>query len=287
MKRLKLNSTFRGLVVVLALASFAVAVPAGAAPLNAGGNAIAVRAQDVDAGVVRVDSVTATQAGWLLIWKDTNGAPGSLLGYAAVHQGVNTNISVDIKTTDRNGDDTVTPTLWATLASDPNADYPLASPDPTMLPSDSVLRVGFASRAVVGAASAVASAAMVPTTGGVSSSPIAPKENKIAVLRQDTASGQARVDSVTATQAGWLLIWKDTNGAPGRMLGFAAVHQGVNTGVVVDLKTVDRNGNDNITPTLWATFVPDPNATMPLAVPNPLITPENSVVRVTFGSTAN
>jgi hypothetical protein len=111
MKTLKLNVTIRGLVLVLALASFAVAVPAGAAPLGAGGNAITVRAQDINAGQVRVDSVTATQDGWLLIWKDANGAPSSLLGYAAVHQGVNTNIAVDIKTSDRNDNDDVTPTL--------------------------------------------------------------------------------------------------------------------------------------------------------------------------------
>jgi hypothetical protein len=287
MKTLKLNSTFRGLVVVLALASFAVAMPVGAAPLNAGGNAIAVHAQDANSGVIMVDSVTATQAGWLLIWKDVNGAPGSLLGFAAVHQGVNTGVAVDIKTTDRNGDDAVTPTLWATLASDPNADYPLASPDPTIMPSDSVLTVGFASSAAAGAASAVASAITVPTTGGVSSSPIAPKQNQISVHRQDTNTGVVMVDSVTATQDGWVLIWKDANGAPSSLLGFTAVHQGVNTGVAVDLKTADHNGNDDITPTLWATFMPDPNATTPFAVPDPLTAPGSSVLRVTFGSTAD
>ena len=287
MKTLKLNSTIRGLVVVLALASFAVAAPVGAAPLSAGGNAITVHAQDINAGQVMVNSVTAAQDGWLLIWKDANGVPGTLLGYAPVHQGANTNIAVDIKTSDRNGNDDVTATLWATLAADPNAAYPFATPDSLIMPSDSVLTVGFASSAVAGAAPAIASAASVPTTGGVSSSPIAPKANAISVRRQDTENGSVLVDSVTATQDGWILIWKDANGTPSSLLGFAAVHQGVNKGVLVDIKTSDHNGNDVVTPTLWATYMPDPNATTPFAVPDPLTMPGSSVLMRTFGSTAN
>jgi hypothetical protein len=283
MKTPKSNSTLLGLALVLALASFMVAVPASAAPLNAASNAIVVHAQDIYDGQVMVSSVTAAQDGWLLIWRDANGAPGGLLGYAVVHQGVNTNVAVDIKTTDRKGIDDVTPTLWASLAADPNADIPYAAPDPSIVPGDSVLTVGFASSAAAGAAPATASAATVPTTGGVSN---APQVNKIAIHRQDTVDGQVFADSVTAAQDGWLLIWRDANGAPGELIGYAPVHQGVSTNIAVDIKTTDRKGNDDLTATLWATLVADPNAMTPFAVPDSSIT-GNNLLMVAFGSTAD
>jgi hypothetical protein len=283
MKTRKSISKIGGMVMVLALASLMVAVPVGAAPLNAGGNAIVVHAQDITAGQVMVNSVTAAQDGWLLIWKDANGAPDSLLGYAPVHQGTSTGISVDIRTSNRNGDDAISATLWATVMADPNADTPFAAPDPLTTPGSSALAVAFASSADAGMAPAMASKAMVPTTGGASSAPLS---NKIAIRRQDANSGAVIVDSATATQDGWLLIFRDANGAPDELLGYAAVHQGVNTGVVVDIKTTNRAGNDFLTPTLWATLVADPNALTPFAAPDSAIT-GHSQLMVGFGSTAD
>jgi hypothetical protein len=282
MKTLKSKSVW-GLALVLALASLMVAVPAGAAPLAAGGNAIVVHAQDITTGQVLVSSVTAAQDGWLLIWNDRNGAPDSLLGYAAVHQGVNTGMAVDVRTANRNGLDNITATLWATVMPDSNADTPFASPDPSIMPAESVLAVAFASSADAGMAPAMASAATLPTTGGVSSAPLS---NKISIRRQDANSGAVIVDSVTAAQDGWLLIFRDANGAPDELLGYAAVHQGVNTGIVVDIKTTNRGGNDFLTPTLWASLVADPNAMTPYAAPDRAIT-GNSQLMVGFGSTAS
>ena len=280
MKTLKSKSVW-GLALVVALASLMVAVPAFAAP--SGGNAIAVYAQDVTAGRVYVSSVTAAQDGWLLIWKDANGAPDSLLGYAPVHAGMNTGIGVDVRSTNRNGDDDISATLWATLMPDSSADIPFAAPDSSIVPSESVLSVAFASSAAAGMAPAMASAAALPTTGGASSAPLS---NKIAIRRQDAGNGAVIADSVTAAQDGWLLIWGDANGAPAELLGYAAVHQGVNTGIVVDIKTANRAGNDFLTPTLWATLVADPNALTPFAVPDLAIT-RNSQLMVGFGSTAD
>lgn len=286
MKTFQLKSAVWGLVLTLALASLAVAVPASAAPLATGANAIVVHAQDVIGGQVMVTSVTAAQDGWLLIWRDVNGMPDELIGYAPVRQGANANIAVDVKTTDRKGNDNLTATLWASLAPDANALTPFAAPDPSIMPGDSVLVVAFAGTLAGGAAPAVASAATIPTTGGVSNTPSVPKQNKISVHRQDAILGQVMVDSVTATQDGWLLIWRDANGAPGGLIGYAPVHQGVNTSVVVDIKTADRKGNDDLPATLWATFAPDPNALTPFAVPDASIL-GNSLVMVSFASTAD
>lgn len=283
MKTLKVNAARLGLVFALALASLLVAMPAGAA----GGNAIVVHAQDINTGQVMVDSVTAAQDGWLLIWKDASGTPGSLIGYAPVHQGTNANIAVDIRTLDREGNDNLTPTLWATLAADPSALTPYATPYAGITAASSVLMVAFGSTAAQGAAPAMAAAVALPTTGGASSAPSLPKQNMISVRRQDANVGQVVIDSVAATQDGWLLIWRDANGAPNGLIGYAPVHQGINKGVSVDIKTMFRNGNDDLTPTLWATFTPDPFATTPFAVPDSTLTPDTSVLAVAFGSTAN
>jgi hypothetical protein len=282
MKTPKSKSALLGVALTLALASLMAAIPAVAAPLNATGYAIVVHAQDITTGQVLVNSVTAAQDGWLLIWKDSNGAPGSLLGYAPVHQGVNTNVAVDIKTTERNGNDDITPTLWASVAPDANADIPYATPDPSIMPAESVVMVGFGSEAAF--ASAPAMPSQLPATSGASSAATVPTANKITVHRQDAIIGQVMVDSVTATQDGWLLIWKDANGG---LIGYAPVHQGVNTNVTVDIKTTNRNGEDDLPATLWATYMPDPNAMTPFAVPDPSTTPASSVLMVAFGSTAD
>jgi hypothetical protein len=104
------------------------------------------------------------------------------------------------------------------------------------------------------------------------------------VRAQDVNTGQLTVDSVTAAQASWLLIRKDHNGAPGDMIGFAPVHKGTTTGIRVDIQLTDYYGEDNITPTLWATLVPDPNALTPLAVPDWIALQEASAAVVAFSS---
>jgi len=213
-----------------------------------------------------------------MIWKDENGMPGGLLGYAPVHQGMNTNMVVDLKTTGRNGGDDITPTLWASLVADSNADVPFASPDPSITPAYSTAMVAFGSEA------AFAPAPAAPAKGAASSAVSAPKQNKISVRRQDASDGQVIVDSVTAAQDGWLLIYNDANGTLDSPLGFAPVRQGTSTNVVVDIKTTKRNGDDDLSATLWATLVADPNATLPYAVPD-TSTMGGSLLKVAFGST--
>jgi hypothetical protein len=287
----KSASALLGLSLVMALISLWVASPAGAAPSaivgrDTGGNVIVIRAQDANNGQVVVDSVSASQDGWLLIRKDAYGAPGKVIGFAPVHQGLNTDVHVDIRTTDASGNDNVTPTLWATLAADPNALNAFASPDATIEQEGSITIVGFGSTAASGTPQAVAYASQVPTTGGAGSSSSAANANKIAVRAQDTNNGDVIVDSVSANQDGWLLIRKDANGAPGNVIGFAPVHQGLNTDVRVDIQITDASGDDNVTSTLWATLVADPNALNAFASPDATIEQEGSIAMVGFGSTA-
>ena len=141
MKTRKSSSVLMGLFLVLALASFGMASPA-----SASGNRIMVHAQNANLGQVMVDSVTAAQDGWLLIREDNNGAPGRMLGFEPVHQGLNTNLTVDIQTTGSGGDDLVSPTLWATLVPDASATTPFAVPNPVIVqPGMDLIAVPFGS----------------------------------------------------------------------------------------------------------------------------------------------
>ena len=277
MKTQKTSSVLMGLFLVLALASFGMTSPA-----SAPANKIAVHAQNANIGQVVVDSVTAAQDGWLFIRDDNAGAPGRMLGYTPVHQGLNTNLTVDIRTTGSQGGDLISATLWATLVPDDSALTPFSVPNPVISEQGTdVFAVPFGSEP---AGAPAAMAGQLPTTGGISTPSNAPKADKIAVRSQDASFGQVVVDSVTATQDGWLFIRQDDNGMPGRMLGYAPVHQGLNTNLSVDIRTTGDQGGDLLTNTLWATFVPDDSAMTPFAVPNPVISEQGTdVFAVPFG----
>jgi hypothetical protein len=277
MKTQKTSSVLMGLFLVLALASFGMTSPAAASA-----NKIAVHAQNANFGQVMVDSVTAAQDGWLFIRQDNAGMPGRMLGYTPVHQGLNTNLTVDIRDTGDQGGDLVTATLWATLVPDDSALTPFSVPNPVIAePGTDVFAVAFGSEP---AGAPAPLAGQLPTTGGVSAAAAAPKANKISVQTQNANLGQVIVDSVTATQDGWLFIREDNNGMPGRMLGYTPVHQGLNTNLGVDIRTTGDQGGDLISATLWATLVPDDSALTPFAVPNPVISEQGTdVFAVPFG----
>jgi hypothetical protein len=274
MKTRKSSSVLMGLFLVLALASFGMASPA-----SASGNAIAVHSQNANLGQVMVNSVTAAQDGWLFIREDSNGTPGRVLGYTPVHQGLNTNLTVDIQTTGSGGGDLVSPTLWATLVPDASATTPFAVPDPMLTQQGTdVIAVPFGSEPAP-------MAGQLPTTGGISTSSSASSANKIAVQSQNANLGQVMVNSVNAAQDGWLFIREDSNGTPGRVLGYTPVHQGLNTNLTIDIQTAGSGGGDLVSPTLWATLVPDASALTPFAVPNPVLTQQGTdVIAVPFGS---
>ena len=141
MKTQKSSSVLMGLFLVLALASFGMASSA-----STSGNRIMVHAQDANLGQVIVDSATAAQDGWLLIREDSNGTPGRMLGFEPVHQGLNTNLTVDIQTSNSDGHDMVSATLWATLVPDDSATTPFATPNPVLTqPGTDVIAVPFGS----------------------------------------------------------------------------------------------------------------------------------------------
>ena len=97
-------------VALLALLGTAAGVQAASQP-----NQITVHSQDLNSGVIMVDSVTSPVDGWIVVYKDPNNlTPGQLVGYAPVHQGANSNVKVTIDTAKAGN----LPTLWAVLQAD-------------------------------------------------------------------------------------------------------------------------------------------------------------------------
>ena len=82
---------------------------------------ITVRDQDLGSGVAMIDSVTAPQDGWVVVYKSPNFTSGDIVGYAPVQQGVNSNVKVTIDGRRINANAAradMVPTLWVRLQND-------------------------------------------------------------------------------------------------------------------------------------------------------------------------
>jgi hypothetical protein len=206
-------------------------------------NQITVRDQDVSTGVMTIDSVTAAQDGWVVVYKDPNFSSGDIVGYAPVQQGVNTNVKItlDAKRIDANnkGRTGMLPTLWVRLHVDndmkglfewglrnlPYNDVPVVENG-----HDVAAEFGtWASQATTSAAPAAPAPAPSPKATGPA--------NAINVTTQALNSGVMHVNSVNAGQDGWVVVYKSPNFTPGEIVGYAPVHQGVNTDVPVTIDT--------------------------------------------------
>lgn len=306
MNRLRIVSGF--LTLMLLALSFGPAGSAAAAsaiaPAGAGGNAISVRAQDATIGRVIVDSVSANQPAWLLIRRDANGAPGTVLGTAAVPAGQTSSVVVNIRTTTNNGGDALSSALWATLAPGGYTINPGTGGYDDLAQRPVLAATTFASTLAGGASggsnsAAVAQSGTNATTGGVTSptssgaasgagttgaSPISAPAAPIAARAQDATNGQVSIDSVNAAQAGWLLIRRDQGGAPGQVLGFAPVYQGLNSNIRVAIRTTNDKGDNVIGSRLWATLAADPNALSPFTSPGSDVLDFTYGPSVAFGS---
>ncbi len=251
----RFSSTAVGKTAALVIAVVVAVSMVGSVQAAAPQNQIVVKDQDVTSGVITIDSVTAAQAGWVVVYKDPNFSSGDIVGYAPVQQGVNTNVRVtlDAKRINANGSRAnMLPTLWVRLHVD-NGVMGLFEWGLRNLPYDDAPVAGviaefgtWASQATAGAAPAApAPAPAQPATS------LAPS---IVVKDQDLNTGVAIINSVTAAQAGWVVVYKDPSFSSGDIVGYAPVQQGVNTNVrvTIDAKRIDANGSRaNMLPTLW------------------------------------
>lgn len=245
-------------VAVAALASLAGSAQAAAAP-----NQITVHNQDLNSGVIVIDSVTAAHDGWVVVYKNPNFTPGEIVGYAPVRQGTNKDVKVTINTA-KVGD---LPTLWARLHVDNDMvgrfEWGLRNlpyDDQPVVQNGQFVVAGFGTAADMGqapSAPATAAAVSVPATAVATKAPVAAKPaartSPIVVKNQDLNTGVIILDSVSASQDGWVVVYKNPNLTSNEIVGYAPIHQGVNTDVKVTLDTA-KIGE---APTLWAALHAD------------------------------
>ena len=219
--------------VMLALALVGVV---SAKDTTAPANQIDLHSQEIHQGILIVDSVKATQDGWIVIYDRPALDKNSIVGYAPVKKGLNQNVRV---TLDANRIKKLN-TLWARLHVDN--------------PPVGVFEVGLDNRPfndlpVVQDGKAVVTA--FGTSGDSAPMSLAPA---IVLKSQDIKHTNPIIaDSVTTPVDGWLVIYKDKPFDSGRVVGYAPVYQGTNAGVqvAIDAKRISD------TPTLWAVIHTD------------------------------
>ena len=241
------GSVSKLLVAVIAVVALAGTSLAQAAPLP---NQITVNSQDLNSGVITISSVTAAQAGWVVIYKNPNLTEGEIVGYAPVMAGTNTNVRVTIDTA-RVVD---VPTLYAVLHVD--AGVPglfewglrnLPYNDGPVMQNGWYVEASFGTAArlqtTASAAGSTAQAAPVVTTDQITVDPM-----------EHLNSGVIEVNAINATQDSWIVIYKNPNYSDGEIVGYAFVPKGANTNVKVTIDTWRLPAGQT---TLWARLQAD------------------------------
>jgi len=168
---------------------------------------VEVSDQDASSGMVTIQKVTAAVPGWIVIHTEAEGAPGPIVGFAQVNAGENNAIAVEIDT------DAATEKLFAMLHIDagtagtyefPGDDVPAKNGD------------------------AVVMSAFMVSLGEASAPP------SVSVTDQETA-GKVLIAEVVAANPGWIVIHTESEGAPGPIIGYAAVNPGKNSNVEVEI----------------------------------------------------
>lgn len=130
---------------------------------------VEVSDQAIENGTVTVDSVVSDGPGWIVIHADNNGAPGEDVGWAAVEDGENTDVMVEIDM------DLATETMYAMLHSDlgavgtyefPGADVPVLVDGQTLAPSFMVTGLAQAQATATETMTATAEVTATATTTG-------------------------------------------------------------------------------------------------------------------------
>lgn len=222
----KLSLVAGGLAVVLAACTSATPEPAAEPTskppateeeaMEEMAPSVTVSDQDASGGTVTIEKVVADQAGWLVIHITRNGAPGPVIGQSPVSEGSNENVEVAIDL------DQATQQLFAMLHLDVGTvgEYEFPGDDAPVFVDDVIVNVPFQ--------------AAFPTSDAVTASD------------QAAADGAITVDLVSASQPGWIVIHAQADGAPGAVIGFAAIEVGNNANVAVEIDL------DQATETLYA-----------------------------------
>jgi predicted lipoprotein with Yx(FWY)xxD motif len=172
-------------------------------------------------GTVKVDNVVSSGPGWIVIYSVTNGQPDQPIGHSPVHPGDNQNVIVHIDTSK------ATDPLYAQLHVDTGTIGVFEFPGPDV---PVMLGVKMISGMFKNSAN--------PTNTQVASVPPT-QSNTIAsidVQDQPIHDSAIMIHQVVSVGDGWVVVHpQNPDGTPGNFIGFAQVHNGVNTNVLVRL----------------------------------------------------
>ena len=167
-----------------------------------------------------INSVTATNPGWLLVYSDDEGATGALLGLAQVEAGQNLGVAVQIPWREATNE------LHVLLAEDNGR--------ANLYESEQDLPVLVAGVPVMATFSA-----SLPTD--------------IFILDQPVLDGKVVIERITMREQGWVVVHPDADGQLGLIVGFAFLEAGVNEQIEVELLA------NTITPQMYVKLHEDTN----------------------------
>lgn len=168
--------------------------------------AITVADQEIlSDGLVHIDNVVSRGPGWIVLYQDEDEEPGKMMGYLAVEAGENENLSIAVNWRE------AMPSFIAVLHEDKGEEAVFEGPeiDEPVISNGEPVRVSF-------------EAALPPD---------------VFVLNQPVIDRKVVVERAVSHGPGWLVIYRDEEGATGNIIGFAHLEDGVNEQIEVELLT--------------------------------------------------
>jgi predicted lipoprotein with Yx(FWY)xxD motif len=159
---------------------------------------------------VTVDEVYSNGPGWLVIFADNDGRPGTILGHTAVKDRDNRDVIVTIDPSK------ATTVLYSLLLNDQGIarafEYP--GPDKVVISNNAIILKSF------------------DILKSITSSVPA-----LQVSDQSISGGRIIISSVISQGPGWAVVYAQKNGIPGSIIGHTAVNDGQNDDVIVEVNS--------------------------------------------------
>jgi len=219
-------------------ASGAMITPAFKATVSQNGSnataSLTVMDQVVTNGRVTIANVISNGPGWVTVnIQSADGNPGAEIGYTAVKSGASSNVVITIDAVK------ATPVLFVMLYKDvgqigkheiPGADTPQEA-------NGQKIQKTFNTSGVAASASSTPAAMVMDTPAPGGATP------QIKVSDQQLSNNSVMVDDVVSTGPGWIIIYSvGANGQPDQPIGHAAVKDGDNQMVMVQLDPAKAQG---------------------------------------------
>lgn len=194
--------------------------------------AVTVSDQADNNDTVTIAKVVSNGPGWIVIHREAAGAPGPVIGYAAVKNGENDNVVVKIDSYSG------TPTLYAMLHTDVGkvGTYEFPGPDVPVMVSGAMVSPAF------------------KVTG---------LDPRVIVADQAIKDGAVTIGEALSNGPGWLVIHADAKGAPGPVIGHVAVPDGLTLDLAVPIDA------KKATPVLYAMLHTDAGVVGKYEFPGP------------------